>query len=340
VQQDKSSWGFHEGDEIVPGRHATRLLGGGRRYEAYLAWDDELHTLVVVKIVRPALLESESVRRGIEGEAHALEALSHPTIVRMFDAVLDGDRPHLVLEHLDGPRLSTLLHRYRVILEQLLPLALELCSALHYMHSRRILHLDVKPRNVVMSSRPRLIDLSVALPVERARAVTRPVGTDAYMAPEQCDPERFSEIGPPSDMWGLGVTLYESLTRERPFPPAKSKSKSKSDGQGANTARFPQLVADPFPLAHDFPQQLADAILSCLERRPDDRPTALELAEAVEPWVASLPGPRLGLFRPGGKTHRGDYVQRDESILSTPSPGSHRRRLLLSGMRHRQGGTQ
>jgi eukaryotic-like serine/threonine-protein kinase len=330
----KSSWGFHEGDEIVPGRHATRLLGGGRRYEAYLAWDDELHTLVVVKIVRPALLQSESVRRGIEGEARALEALSHPTIVRMFDAVLDGERPHLVLEHLDGPRLSTLLHRYRVILEQLLPLTLELCSALHYMHSRRFLHLDVKPRNVVMSSRPRLIDLSVALPVEAARSVSRPVGTDAYMSPEQCEPERFAEIGPPSDLWGLGVTLYEALTRERPFPPGSHAS----DG----AARFPQLASDPFPLAHDFPKKLADAILSCLERRPSDRPTALELAESVEPWVAALPGPRLGLFRPGGRTQRSDYAQRNESFLSAPSPGSHRRRLLLSGMKHGRprGGTQ
>ena len=325
MQQEKSSWGFHEGDEIVPGRHATRLLGGGKRYEAYLAWDDELHTLVVVKIVRPALLESESVRRGIEDEARALEALSHPTIVRMFDAVLDGERPHLVLEHLDGPRLSTLLQRYRVILEQLLPLALELCSALHYMHRRRFLHLDVKSRNVVMSSRPRLIDLSVALPVEAARSVTRPVGTDAYMSPEQCDPDRFAEIGPPSDIWGLGVTLYEALTRERPFP----LSSRGSNGAG----RFPQLVSDPLPLAPDFPKQLADAILSCLERRPQDRPTALELAESIEPWVAALPAPRLGLFRPGGRTHRGDYAQREESILSARSHDSQRRRRLLSGMK-------
>jgi eukaryotic-like serine/threonine-protein kinase len=334
VQQEKSSWAFHEGDEIVPGRYATRLLGGGKRYEAYLAWDDDLHTLVVVKIVRPALVESESVRRGIEGEARALEALSHPTIVRMFDAVLEGERPHIVLEHLDGPRLSTLLHRYRVILEQLLPLALELCSALHYMHRRRFLHLDVKPRNVVMSSRPRLIDLSVALPIEAARSVSRPVGTDAYMSPEQCDPDLFAEIGPPSDVWGLGVTLYEALTRERPFP----QGSRQSNGAG----RFPQLVADPIPLAHDFPKRLADAIFACLERKPEDRPTALELAQSVEPWVAALPSPRLGLFRPGGRTHRSDYAQRDESILSAPSPGSHRRRLLLSGMRpsRSEGGTR
>ncbi len=325
--QEKSTWKFREGDEIVPGRHATRLLGGGRRYEAYLAWDDELHTLVVVKIVRPALVESEGARRGIEGEARALEALSHPTIVRMFDAVLDGNRPHVLLEHLEGPRLSTLLRRYRVILEQLLPLGIELCSALHYMHGRGYLHLDVKPRNVVMSARPRLIDLSVAMPLEDVRGITRPIGTDAYMAPEQCDPERFSEIGPPSDVWGLGVTLYEALTRVRPFPAADASTGS------SGAARYPQLDADPFPLPSDFPRPLTEAIFSCLERRPADRPTAVELANAFEPWVASLPGPRLGLFRPGGKAQRSDFASRDESILSPASHRSHRRRLLLSGMR-------
>lgn len=333
--QAKSSWKFHEGDEIVPGRHATRLLGGGRRYEAYLAWDDDLHTLVVAKIVRPALVGSPSARRGIEGEARALQALSHPTIVRVFDAVLEGDRPHLLLEHLDGPRLSTLLRRYRVILEQLLPLGLELCSALHYMHHRGFLHLDVKPRNVVMSARPRLIDLSVAMPVDAVGAITRPIGTDAYMSPEQCDPERFSEIGPPSDIWGLGVTLYEALTRVRPFPAPDASVAS-------GPARYPQLVSDPFHLPSDFPRPLTDAIHSCLDRRPESRPTAVELADAFEPWVAALPGPRLGLFRPGGKTRRSDFASRDESILSGTSRRSHRRRLLLSGMkdsRSQQGGT-
>jgi serine/threonine protein kinase len=319
-----SSWDFAEGDEIVPGRHATRLLGGGRRYEAYLTWDDALYALVVVKIVRPALVESESARRALEGEAHALRSLNHPSIVRMFDAVVDGERPHLVLEHLDGPRLSTLTRRYRVIVEQLLPLALELCSALHYMHGRGFVHLDVKPRNVVMSGRPRLIDLSVAASTDAVSAFTRPVGTDVYMAPEQCDPERFSEIGPATDIWGLGVTLYEAVSRSLPFPPATSAT-------ATGSARYPQLVADPVPLGKEAPPELGEVILACLERRPEDRPNALDLARTIEPWVASLPAPRLGLFRPGGRRRR------HESSLSRPSPASHGEPLMLADMR---GGTR
>jgi len=295
------SWGFAEGDEIVPGRHVTRLLGGGHRYEAYLAWDDALHALVAVKIIRPALLEDEFARAGLEQEARALELLDHPAIVRAFDAVLDGGRPHLVLEFLDGPRLSTLIRRYGVIVEQLIPLALELCSALHYMHGNRMVHLDVKPRNVATSSRPRLIDLSVARTFTALTTLRRPVGTDAYMAPEQCDPRRFSEVGPPSDIWGLGVTLYQALTRTLPFP--------RGDGSDSGL-RFPQLVLDPAPVPKEAPPLLAQTISACLEKRPGDRPTAVELAATMEPLAAALPRPRLGLFRPGGRGNRAEVAPR------------------------------
>jgi eukaryotic-like serine/threonine-protein kinase len=291
------SWRFAEGDEIAPGRHAVRLLGGGHRYEAYLAWDDELLTLVVAKILRPHLVDDPRARAGLDTEARALASLQHPVLVRSFGQSLGGARPHLVLEFLDGPRLSTLIRRYGVITEQLLPLALGVCSALHYMAAKQFVHLDVKPRNIVMSARPRLIDLSVAMPLSDVPHITGHIGTDAYMAPEQCDPALFSEIGPPTDVWGIGVTLFEALARARPFPEPR-------DGPGTSlTERYPQLVADPAPL-RDVPAELADVIGSCLEKRPGDRPTARELAAALEPWVAGLPRPRIGLFRPGGRVRR------------------------------------
>ncbi len=294
-----SSWAFKEGDEIAPGRYAVRLLGGGRRYEAYLAWDDALYTLVVVKIVRPGRLADHATRAGIVAESRALSSLSHPAIVRAFDARLEGQRPHLVLEFLDGPRLSTLIRRYGVVIEQLLPLALELCSALHYMSTKRIVHLDVKPRNVIMAAPPRLVDLSVATSLEDIGSITSPIGTDAYMAPEQCDPGRFYEVGPASDVWGLGVTLYEALARSLPFPPASDSS--------ASGRRYPQVFADPRPLPKEVPERVARPILSCLEKEPANRPSARELAETLEPLVATLPTPRLGRFRPGGRTRRSDF---------------------------------
>lgn len=292
------SWTFAEGDEIVPGRYAVRLLGGGSRYEAYVAWDDALLTLVVVKILRPREVKSGSARAALEREARALAALDHPALVRSFGNLIEGERPHLVLEFLDGPRLSTLIRRHGVITEQLLPLALELCSALHFMSGRGYVHLDVKPRNVVMSAQPRLIDLSVAMRTRDVGRLTSPTGTDAYMAPEQCDATRFSEIGPASDIWGLGVTLYEALTRSRPFTEARQAPGS------TPSDRYPQLRLDPQPLPSSIPVELADAVFACLERRPADRPSARELAATIEPWVAALPRPRLGLFRPGGRVRQ------------------------------------
>ncbi len=292
VSWEQDTWGFAERDQIVPGRHAVRLLGGGRRYEAYLVWDDALHALAVAKVVRPRRTTDERTLAGLAGEAEALSRLAHPHLVRCFDAVLDGDRPHLLLELLDGPRLSTLERRYGIVVEQLLPLALQLCSALHYMHGQGYAHLDVKPRNVIMSSTPKLIDLSVALPFEVARRSTTPIGTDEYMAPEQCDPARFDQIGPPTDSWGLGVTLYEALVGKRPFP----------DGDG--DGRYPQLDREPVPLDEDVLPPLREIVHACFEIDPDSRPLPAEIAGALEPLVALLPQPRLGRFRPGSRPSR------------------------------------
>lgn len=301
MEERYESWHLEEGDEIVPGRYAVELLGGGRRYEAYLAWDDAMHALVVAKLLRPDLVEDGRSLAGLAREARALDALAHPSLVRGFGAVLGGDRPHILLEYLDGPRLSTLLRRYGVILEQLLPLALELCSALHYMAGRGFVHLDVKPKNVVMSAPPRLIDLSVAQPLEALAGLESQVGTDPYMAPEQCDPSRFDELGPPADVWGLGVTLYESITGVLPFPAPGAAS-------DPLPGRFPQIFTAPAPLPRDVPPAVAELVLACLEPSPADRPVAGELAERIEPLVAGLPRPRLGLFRPGGRTQQTEFL--------------------------------
>ncbi len=294
---EQDTWGFAEGDEIAPGRHAVRLLGGGRRYEAYLVWDDALHALAVAKVVRPGEVADDRTLAGMAGEAEALSSLAHPSLVRSFDAELAGDRPHLLLELLDGLRLSTLERRYGIVVEQLLPLALQLCSALHYMHGQEWAHLDVKPRNIIMSSTPKLIDLSVAQRLEDARRTHSPIGTDTYMSPEQCDPARFGEIGPASDSWGLGVTLYEALAGELPFAVGDAGAETLAE-------RYPQVAGSPEPLDDDVLSPLRDAVHACLEDDPSRRPLPAEVAEELEPLVALLPLPRLGRFRPGSRPAR------------------------------------
>lgn len=286
-----TSWDLQEGDEIVPGRYALQLLGGGHRYEAYLAWDEGMQYIVVAKMLRPHLVESRSALRGLRAEADMLQRLAHPVLLRSFGVIDEGQRPHLILEHLEGPRLSTLLRRQgNLALDQVIPLGVQLSSALHYMHGMRLVHLDVKPKNIIMGAPPRLIDLSVARSLEEASTGTEPIGTDAYMAPEQCAPQRLGRMSPQSDVWGWGITMYEAITGTLPFPRA---------GADEYAERFPQLHLDPLPLTGDVPSVLVELVMSTLERRADDRPTQLQVSEALEPMSAALPRRIvLGRLRP------------------------------------------
>ena len=282
-----AGWGFAEGDELVPGRSVVRALGGGNRFEVYLVWDDELYALAVAKVLRPGLLEREDARQDLREEAEVLERLSHPVIVRGFDAVLEGPRPHLLLEHLEGPTLRRLIRRGGAVsIEQLLPLAAHVGASLRYMELNGVVHLDVKPDNIVMGIPPRLIDLSIARSIERAASIRRPVGTDAYMPPEQCDPAGHpGEIGTASDVWGLGATLHHAVAGAVPFPRAKGARDSDDPH-----VRFPQLVERPRSLPdRGVPRELAQLISGCLEARPGDRISAEELVDGLAPLVARLP---------------------------------------------------
>ena len=287
--RETSAWGFEEGEDIVPGRYAVKLLGGGHRYEAYLAHDDTLLSLVVVKILRPDRAEDPEALSGLVKESEMLQKLNHPSIARGFDSVLEGPRPHIVLEFLEGPRLSTLIRKHgRLPLEQSIPLAVQLSSALHYMHTQRVVHLDVKPSNTIMAAPPRLIDMSIARSFEDAARLRVPVGTDAYMAPEQCAPGSAVPVSAAADVWGLGATLYHAVSGRAPFPDAEGDE------------RFPQVHLETPRLDDEqVPPRFSDLLYAAMQRSPADRPTAKELAETLEPLVAALPRrPVLNRLRP------------------------------------------
>lgn len=276
---EHSSWEFNEGDELRPGRIVLKTLGGGSLYEVCLVWDENLYALAVAKVLRPSRVDEEKSRRDLALEAEALAALAHPMLVRGFDAVPDGPHPHLLIEHLEGPSLRRLIRRDGAIsLEQLLPLAINIAGALQYMAQSSYVHLDVKPDNIIMGVPPRLIDLSIARTLERAATTHGPIGTDAYMPPEQCLGEFAGQpIGPAADSWGLGATLHHAISGEKPFP-------VRDDEQ-----RFPQVSEPPAPLPAGLDESLRELVLDLLERDPGRRPSAAEVVERLEPHVAALP---------------------------------------------------
>jgi len=288
---DSDSWPLAEGDAITPELTAMRLLGGGSSYEAYLAFDDVTYAPVVVKMVRPHLVDDRSTLRGLRREAQALAVVNHPVVVRGLRHVEEGVRPHLVLEQIDGPRLSTLIRRYGPLQEQqYLPLAIDIASALHFLRHLGWTHLDIKPSNIIMGAPARLIDLSVARTVEAAAELTSPIGTDAYMAPEQTEPPHTGRPGPASDVWGLAATLFEAVAG---YPAFDAGDADSEDVAG----RYPQLVDQPYELPERVPDEVVKAILAGLEKDPENRPVPHELAEALEPVLARQPRARLAGFR-------------------------------------------
>jgi eukaryotic-like serine/threonine-protein kinase len=277
-----TSWDFAEGDPITAELTAVRRLGGGSAYEAYLAFDEITYGPVVVKVLRPDQVDDEHSLRGLAREVDALAAVNHPVVVRGLRHELGGRRPHVVLEHIDGPRLSSLVRRYGPLQEQqYLPLAIEVASALHYLAQLGWVHLDVKPSNVIMGAPARLIDLSVARPLADA-ARTSMVGSDAYMSPEQADPDRFGAPSPASDVWGLCATLFEAVAGYRAFGGA---------GEGDP---LPQTYDDADALPDGVPSEVAKVLYAGLDRSPANRPLPREVAEALEPVLSRQPPVRLG----------------------------------------------
>ena len=247
------------------------------------------------KVVRPHLVEDERTLAGLREEWAMIERLAHPVILRGFDATLDGPRPHLVLEHLEGPRLSSLVRRYGPLPpEQLIPLGVQLASAVHYLSREGIVHMDIKPSNTIMGAPPRMIDMSVALTVEEAKRLRTQVGTDAYMAPEQADPKELGPVGTAADVWGLGVTLYKAACGELPYSRARRRRRRARRGEVAATGRGADATGGAGPRRRSL-----DAIMDCLAFDPARSarlPT--EVSARLEPALGDLPKPRLGRLKP------------------------------------------
>ncbi|QTD97427.1 serine/threonine-protein kinase [Streptomyces cyanogenus] len=297
------------GTEPVPGYEILAGLARTGWQDVYDAWSAERDCRCVIKMVRSDRRGERRLGERLLREGRWLRDFTHPHLVRAYDVRAEPE-PLVVLETLTGETLSHLLHRlrHRPSAADVALLGVQLCSAVHYLHGRGLLHLDMKPSNVVVErGLAKVLDLSVARPPGPAPAG---VGTCCYLAPEQA---RGGRLTAAADVWGIGVTLFEAACGDLPFDcrttggaterPYAGDEPCTGTGTGDPDDWYPQLerTAPPAGSRRRLPPALAAAVDSCLRPDPPARPTVAGLAAALEA-VLPVPrrGPRAGRFTPPG----------------------------------------
>src|SRR3954447_16576380 len=205
---------------VLSGRYRLEAkLGSGGMSTVYLARDETLDRAVAVKVMHREMSEQEDQLERFRQEARAVAKLSHPNVVAVIDAGEDGGHPYIVFEYVEGETLKQRISRLGALdVQEAIAYAIEIARGLIVAHSRRMVHRDVKPQNVLIDAegRAKLTDFGISRQLEQdgMTATGRVLGTTDYVAPEQA---MGHAVDPRSDIYSLGVVLYEMLIGQVPF---------------------------------------------------------------------------------------------------------------------------
>jgi serine/threonine-protein kinase len=269
------------------------LVGRGGMGEVYRADDLELGQAVALKFLPKGMLGDQAALERFRGEVRNARQIAHPNVCRVYDIGEHEGRTFLSMEYIDGEDLASLLRRIgRLPAAKANELAQQICAGLAAAHSRQILHRDLKPSNILVDGRGHAHITDFGLAVRTSDDTGESVGTPAYMAPEQF---RGDPATPRTDLYALGLVLYELYTGKRPF-----------EGASFSECRQQHLTAVPQPpgeKVRDLEPGVEAIILRCLEKDPAKRPAS---AVAVS---AALPGGNtLAAVLAAGETPSPDMV--------------------------------
>ncbi len=259
---------------IVGHYKILRSIGAGGMGEVYLAEDASLERLVALKVLLAEIAGDDERVRRFEREAKAASALNHPNILTVYEIGQFENQRFIVTEYIKGETLRARLQREPLDLRETLDVTLQIAHALNAAHSAGIVHRDIKPENVMLrdDSLAKVLDFGLAKLTEkktetsepedatRAQVKTTPgmvMGTARYMSPEQA---RGKEIDARSDIWSLGVVLYEMLTGRTPFA-----------GETTNDTIAAILTKEFAPLDENTPHELQRIVRKALQKKADER---------------------------------------------------------------------
>jgi len=264
---------FRSGSE-VSNYTIARTIGVGGMGVVYLARDRDLERDVALKFLSPNLLKDDMYIQRFRNETLAVARLNHPKIVTIYHVGEFNSIPFFAMEYIEGNSLRNVIGSEQLSLEFALKIIGWLCDALSHAHAHNIVHADLKPENIILTNTDSLkvLDFGLATGVETASLERQKIeGTIHYMSPEHVS---GTDLSCASDLFSLGIVLYEMLTGIRPF-----------EGDSAAKVIYAVLHEDPRPvreIRHDIPSWLESLLMSLLAKDIASRPASMnELKEVI-----------------------------------------------------------
>jgi len=265
---------------LASGRYIIqRQLGAGNMAEVYLAKDTGKNIDVALKVLRPSRAADPQYAEYFQNEIAVLQKLQHPNIVRYYDWKQENQLLFLALEYIAGPTLQEYLSAKKLLpMPDAFYIAASLAIALDYAHANGVIHRDIKPSNVMLaySGMVLLNDFGVARNANRGPSAAGPIGTIAYMAPEQIT---GSNVAAAADQYSLGILLWELLTGSRPF-----NGESAGLQSATPDARLIEEHQKYPPPSGVLPAELAAPLMRALAKPPEQRfPSCSAMVQAMMP---------------------------------------------------------